>query len=182
MPWDVAVDDPVAAFAAARAACGDTFVVDSGTERYLFVFGPVGVAAFYAVDEAVASKGIADWRMLSRKVPAELFAGRRTLPHDLFTRSEVAQQVRNLQMVLDDELDLLRDEIERSGVVDLDVFAWTRRVGHLLGLTSWGGAAMADVARTTSPETRTGVRRRAPATTGSSTDARWSPFGSPSDR
>ena len=34
-------------------------------------------------------KGVADWRMLRRKVPDEVFAGRRTLPHELFGRDDV---------------------------------------------------------------------------------------------
>ncbi len=46
LPWDVAVDDPIAALAQARHDLGDTFVVDSGDDRYLFTFSPVGVASF----------------------------------------------------------------------------------------------------------------------------------------
>ena len=66
LPWDAPVDDPVAALAEARGRLGDTFVVDSGGDRYLFTFAPVGVASFYALDEDRASKGMADWRMLRR--------------------------------------------------------------------------------------------------------------------
>ncbi len=36
MPWDTEVDDTVATISTAREACGDTFVVDSGRDRYLF--------------------------------------------------------------------------------------------------------------------------------------------------
>ncbi len=76
MPWDSEVDDPIAALAEARRHLGDTFVVDSGEDRYLFTFSPVGVAAFYGLAEERASKGVADWRMLRRKLPDEIFAGR----------------------------------------------------------------------------------------------------------
>ena len=80
LPWDVDVADPVAALAAARARYGDTFAVDSGDDRYLFTFSARGVASFYALPEELASKGLADYRMLQRKLPDEIFAGRRTLP------------------------------------------------------------------------------------------------------
>ena len=90
LPWDRPVTDAVAALAAARETCGDTFVVDSGPDRYLFTFSARGVSAFYGLPEDHASKGVADWRMLRRKVPDELFDGRRTLPHDLFGRADAA--------------------------------------------------------------------------------------------
>ena len=51
---------------------------------------PAGVQSFYDVAEADASKGIADWQMLRRKLPDELFLDRRTFPHDLFARDDVA--------------------------------------------------------------------------------------------
>jgi len=38
LPWDVSVVDAVATIAAARARHGDTFVVESGREHYLFTF------------------------------------------------------------------------------------------------------------------------------------------------
>jgi hypothetical protein len=34
MPWDVSVDDAVAAIAAARARHGDRFIVESGGDRF----------------------------------------------------------------------------------------------------------------------------------------------------
>ena len=55
MPWDVAISDPVLALGEARSTYGDTFVVDSGRDRYLFTFSPVGVASFYALAESAAS-------------------------------------------------------------------------------------------------------------------------------
>ena len=60
LPWDAVVEDPVAALARARSLLGDTFVVDSGDDRYLFVFSPMGVSGFYALPEEKASKGMAD--------------------------------------------------------------------------------------------------------------------------
>ncbi len=81
LPWDASSADPIRALADARREFGDTFVVDSGDDRYLFTFSPVGVASFYTLPEDQASKGMADWRMLRRKLPDEIFVGRRTLPH-----------------------------------------------------------------------------------------------------
>ena len=133
LPWDVACADPVAALAAAREQLGDTFVVDSGDDRYLFTFSAVGVASFYALGEADASKGMADWRMLRRKVPHEVFAGRRTLPHALFGRDDAAAYLANLERALDVAL----EELGAEG--QLNVFAFTRRLGHRMGLASWGG-------------------------------------------
>ena len=80
---------------------GDTFIVDSGEDRYLFTFSPIGVARLYGLPEDRASKGIADWRMLRRKLPDELFAGRRTLPHQLFGRDDVAAYLRNVERAVD---------------------------------------------------------------------------------
>lgn len=138
MPWDVDVPDPVDALRTARARHGDTFVVDSGDDRYLFLFSPVGVRSFYALDEVVASKGIADWRMLRRKVPPELFEGRRVLPHDLFGRTEADVQVRSLDEVVPRMVGALEDGDE------IDVFAWSRALGNRIGLTSWGGVELLD--------------------------------------
>lgn len=137
LPWDAVVPDPVAALARARLELGETFVVDSGADRYLFTFGPVGVAAFYALAEDRASKGVADWRMLRRKLPDELFVGRRTLPHQLFGRADVSHFLTHVERALDVALDELGDQ----GTVD--AFALTRRLGHRVGLASWGGPGAA---------------------------------------
>ena len=88
---------------------GDTFVVDSGEDRYLFTFAPVGVASFYALAEETASKGVADWRMLRRKLPDEVFVGRRTLPHQLFGREDVSRLLANVDQALDDTIEELGD-------------------------------------------------------------------------
>ncbi len=133
MPWDAETGDAVAALAAAREKHGDTFVVDSGPDRYLFTFSPRGVASFYALPEAAASKGVADWRMLRRKLPDEVFAGRRTLPHDLFNRDDRTTQLASVERALD----LTVAELGESGT--FDVFAFTRRFGHRVGMATWGG-------------------------------------------
>ncbi len=137
LPWDAPLTDPVRALAEARDVLGDTFVVDSGEDRYLFTFAPVGVASFYALTEDTASKGVADWRMLRRKLPDEVFVGRRTLPHQLFGREDVSRFLANVEQALDDTIDELGDR----GTTD--VFALTRRLGHRVGLASWGGPGAA---------------------------------------
>ena len=102
LPWDEHMEDPVGALAEARRSLGDTFVVDSGEDRYLFTFSPTGVRSFYALPEDRASKGVADWRMLRRKLPDEMFDGRRILPHQLFGREDVATYLGNVERALDD--------------------------------------------------------------------------------
>ena len=138
-PWDDPdAPDPVVALSDARAAVGDTFVVDSGRDRYLFVFSADGVRAFYAVPEPVASKGLADYRMLLRKLPKELFATRRTFAHDLFG----AQDVESYLVHLDTAISRQIDELGESGTID--VFELSRRLGHRLALGCWMGDAAAD--------------------------------------
>jgi cytochrome P450 len=137
LPWDRELADPVAALAAARAACGDTFVVDGPDHPTLFLFSPEGVRSFYALPEATASKGVADWMMLRRKLPDELFDGRRTMPHDLFGREDVRSHLSALDASIDAALAELGDE------GTLDVFAFTRRLGHRMGLAAWAGEAPA---------------------------------------
>ncbi|MDT5069524.1 MAG: hypothetical protein QOK02_5679 [Mycobacterium sp.] len=138
LPWDVPVDDAVAAVAAARAACGDSFVLRSGGTHYLFTFSPTGVESFYALPEEAASKGVADYLMLRRKLPDELFAGRRTLPGSLFRRDDVSSYLANLEHALD----ATEAELGERGSVDL--FGLTRRLGHRMGLASWAGPGCAD--------------------------------------
>ena len=141
MPWDEPTADPVADLAGARAEHGDTFVVDSGGTRTLFLFSPVGVASFYALPEASASKGIADWQLLRRKLPDELFADRRTFPHDLFGRDDVRQYLH----LLDQAIAVSFDELGDAG--ELEAFAFTRRLGHRLGLAAWAGVTPSSDAR-----------------------------------
>jgi cytochrome P450 len=137
LPWDVSVNDAVAAIAAARAEHGDTFAVRSGDDNYLFTFSPTGVESFYALPEEKASKGVADFLMLRRKLPDEIFDGRRILPGTLFRRDDVAGYLANLDRALDETI----AELGPSGSVD--VFALTRRLGHRMGLASWAGAGSA---------------------------------------
>lgn len=138
LPWDRPVADAVAELVAARDVFGDTFVVDSGPDRYLFTFSARGIAAFYGLPEDHASKGVADWRMLRRKLPDEIFEGRRTLPHDLFGRADAATYLINV----DRALDAIIGELGGSGSVDL--FDLSRRLGHRVGLASWGGPGTAE--------------------------------------
>ncbi|VEG54557.1 cytochrome P450 [Mycolicibacterium aurum] len=138
LPWDVTVDDAVAAIGDARRRHGDTFAVHSGTDRYLFTFSPAGVEAFYALPEQMASKGVADYLMLRRKLPDEIFDGRRTLPTSLFRRDDVAGYLDNLTTALDSTA----AELGSEGSVEL--FALTRRLGHRMGLASWAGPGSAE--------------------------------------
>ena len=137
LPWDVSVDDAVAAIASARARYGDTFAVASGDDHYLFTFSPAGVEAFYRLPEEKASKGVADFLMLRRKLPDEIFEGRRLLPTSLFRRDDVASYLANLDDALTDTV----AELGSEGTVDL--FGLTRRLGHRMGLASWAGPASA---------------------------------------
>ncbi|MYL02940.1 MAG: cytochrome P450 [Acidimicrobiaceae bacterium] len=141
LPWDGPVADTVATIGRARSDCGDTFVVDSGEDRYLFLFTPAGLAAFYAVPEKQASKGIADWKMLRRKLPDELFIGRRTLPHELFGREAVASYLGALEDAISLQLAELSDGCE------IELFDFSRRLGHRLGLASWAGREVLGSAR-----------------------------------
>jgi cytochrome P450 len=135
-PWDdAAARDPVAALAAARERLGDTFAVDSGADRYLFVFSPTALSNFYAIPERVASKGLADYRMLLRKLPDELFLGRRTYAHDLFGAQEVEGYLDHLDLAVQRQIAELGD----AGT--FDAFALARRVGHRLALGCWMGDA-----------------------------------------
>jgi len=138
LPWDVCVADAVAAIAAARARHGDTFAVHSGADRYLFTFSPTGVESFYALTEEKASKGVADYLMLRRKLPDEMFAGRRTLPSTLFRRDDVVSYLANLDRALE------RTVTELGAAGRVDVFDLTRRLGHRMGFASWAGPGSAD--------------------------------------
>ena len=133
LPWDEAMADPIGAIATARAEHGDTFVIEGERSPFLFLFSAVGVQSFYAVAESDASKGIADWQMLRRKLPPELFRDRRTFPHDLFARDDVVQYLG----VVRSAIHIACDELGRSGT--FEVFDFTRRLGHRIGLSTWAG-------------------------------------------
>ena len=134
LPWDDAgAPDPVVALAAARVELGETFVVDSGRDRLLFVFSPAALRDFYGLAEDVASKGLADYRMLLRKLPHELFADRRTFAHDLFGAQEVEGYLDHLDTAIARQIDELGDE------GSFEVFTLARRLGHRLALGCWMG-------------------------------------------
>ena len=76
--------------------------------------------------------------MLRRKLPDEIFDGRRILPTSLFRRDNVASYLANLDRALDQTV----AELGSEGVVDL--FALTRRLGHRMGLASWAGPGSAE--------------------------------------
>lgn len=133
-PWhDPGAPDPVAALRAARAGHGDRFWVSSGPDRYLFVFGADDLRAFYALAERDASKGVADYRMLLRKLPEELFADRRTFAHDLFGASDVETYLDDLDAVIETQLATMGEGGE------FEIFEWSRAVGHRLALACWCG-------------------------------------------
>ena len=90
-----------------------------------------------ALPEEKASKGVADYLMLRRKLPDEIFDGRRLLPSTLFRRDDVAGYLINLDRALDETI----VELGVSGSVD--VFELTRRLGHRMGLASWAGPGSA---------------------------------------
>lgn len=137
LPWDEELADPVAALADARDRLGDTFVVDGPRHPTLFLFSPEGLRSFYALPEAEASKGVADWMMLTRKLPDELFFDRRTNIADLFGREDVTAYLAQLDAAVTVAFEELGDEGE------LDLFAFTRRLGHRMGLACWAGEAPA---------------------------------------
>jgi cytochrome P450 len=139
LPWDEELADPVVALAGARERFGDTFVVDGPRHPTLFLFSPAGVRSFYALPEAEASKGVADWMMLTRKLPDELFLDRRTNIADLFGREDVAAYLAQLAAAIDVSFDELDAACGPDGWGEVDLFAFTRRLGHRMGLACWAG-------------------------------------------
>ena len=141
LPWVGAgrelVRDPTEFFTDCRARHGDTFVVDAFGYRLFCLFSPLGVRNLWRLPEEDASKALADLTLLSHKVPIELFEGRRTLPHDLFARDDVEVYLAHLHKAVDVELSALG----ASG--SLELFAFTKRLAHRMGLASWGGMSAA---------------------------------------
>lgn len=138
LPWDDSnAPAPVDALREARLSLGDTFTLDSGTDSYLFLFSDQGLRSLYGLAERDASKGLADYQMLLRKLPPEVFDGRRTFAHDLFGAQDVEEYLERLGMALDAEFAAL-------GVNgSFEAFSFARRVGHRLGLTCWIGPEVA---------------------------------------
>ncbi len=126
--------DPTAHLTKLRARLGDTFVLDGLGYRLFFVFSPAGVRALYAVPEEQASFGLATFELvLKRKIPFELAAGRRTLPHDLFKNPDVETYLGHLERAVTLEI----DELGERGT--FEAFAEAKRLGYRLGLASWAG-------------------------------------------
>jgi cytochrome P450 len=126
-------NDPTEFFRRARRRHGDTFFANVLGRPLFCVFSAAGVRSLWALPESTASKGLADFEMLRHKVPDDLFAGRRILPHDLFSRDDVAEYLKNAEQATTAQLDELGNEGE------FEVFDFTRRFGHRVGLASWGG-------------------------------------------
>jgi len=145
LPWLGAglalLRDPTAFFARARRAHGDTFVADAFGHRLFCLFSPAGVRALYALAERDASKGLADFALLRHKLPDEMWAGRRNRPHDLFGGEQTETWIGHVAAAVDQALDALG----AAGTVEL--FTWTRQLGHRVGLAAWAGAEAASPAR-----------------------------------
>ena len=75
--------------------------------------------------------------MLLRKLPDELFLGRRTYAHDLFGAQEVEGYLDHLDLAVERQIAELGD----AGT--FDAFALARRLGHRLALGCWMGDAAA---------------------------------------
>jgi cytochrome P450 len=129
--------DPTAFLSRRRDKLGDTFVVDAAGHRLLCVFSPQGIHRLYAFPENEASFGLATFELIRRKVPDELFVGRRNTPHDLFGRQETERYLGNLDEAMAMEIDSL------GGQGRFEIFAEARRLGHRLGLGSWAGVEAA---------------------------------------
>jgi cytochrome P450 len=129
--------DPTGHLRRQRAVLGDTFVVDVAGYRLLCLFSAEGIRSLYGFAEHQASFGLATFELIRRKVPDELFDGRRNTPHDLFGRQETERYLGNLEDAVAIEIDALG----RHG--SFEVFAEARRLGHRLGLGSWAGVEAA---------------------------------------
>ncbi len=129
--------DPTAHLRRRRAEWGDTFVVEVAGHRLLCLFSPEGVRSLYGFAENEASFGLATFELIRRKVPDELFVGRRNTPHDLFGRQETERYLGSLEEAVAIEIDTLGPDGR------FEVFAECRRLGHRLGLGSWAGVEAA---------------------------------------
>ena len=129
--------DPTAFFGSARAALGDTFVVDAFGHRLFCVFSAAGVRSLYALPEETASKAFADYLLLRHKVPDELFVGRRNFPHHLFGSQETEAYLESIETAVRLQL----AELGARG--SFETFDTTRRLGHRVGLAAWAGVECA---------------------------------------
>jgi cytochrome P450 len=129
--------DPTGFFTRQRSRHGDTFVVDAFGHRLFCVFSPAGIRSLYAQPEEQASFGMATYTLIRAKVPIELLLGRRNHPKALFGNAKVEGYLENLH-------EAVEQEIERLGPTGtFEIFSEMRRLGHRLGLASWGGAEAA---------------------------------------
>ena len=89
-----------------------------------------GIESFYALTEETASKAVADYMMLRRKLPDEIFAGRRILPNALFRRDDVAAYLTTWTGA--------RAHRHRAGAGRFGGrLRFDARLGHRMGLASW---------------------------------------------
>ena len=132
--------DPTSFLSAQRRRLGDLFVVDAFGHRLCCTFSPEGVQQLYGFPEHKASFGLATYTLIKAKVPEELFVGRRNTPHSLFGRQETESYLDGLEEAMTMQL----AELGASG--DVELFALSRRIGHRLGLGSWGGMEAASPA------------------------------------
>ena len=82
------------------AELGDTFVVDSGRDRMLFVFSPESLRDLYALPESVREQGPRGLPDAAAQAAAELFADRRTFAHDLFGAQDVEGYLGHLDVAI----------------------------------------------------------------------------------
>jgi cytochrome P450 len=129
--------NPTAHLRRRREALGETFVVDVAGHRLLCLFSPAGIRSLYGFPEHEASFGLATYELIRRKVPDELFAGRRNTPHDLFGRQETERYLGRLEEAVAMEITALGNGGR------FEVFSECRRLGHRLGLGAWAGVEAA---------------------------------------
>lgn len=125
--------DPTGWLERARRRHGDEFRAGAFGWDLFFTFSPEGVRRLYELPEREASFGLATYELIRRKVPDELFAGRRNTPHTLFGAQQVERYVEELQQAIEVEVGVLGDD------GTFDAFALGRRLGHRLGLAAWCG-------------------------------------------
>lgn len=133
--------DPTGWLARQRGRHGDEFRAEAFGWDLFFTFSPEGVRRLYELPEREASFGLATYELIRRKVPDELFAGRRNTPHSLFGAQQVDRYVEELAHAIDVELEVLGS----SGT--FEAFSLGRRLGHRLGLAAWCGPETAAPAR-----------------------------------
>ena len=110
LPWDAPLADPVALSPRPEGHWATRLSLTAGRIAISSPSLPSAWPPSMRSPRSTASKGVADWRMLRRKLPDEIFVGRRTLPHQLFGREDVSRFLANVDRALDDTL-------RRAGVI-----------------------------------------------------------------